>query len=435
MSNALAVASVSAVLTDLLRNGIVDADLPGTVGDVVVSTVPPDRVPAPNGGEETRLNLFLYLLTPNAAWRNIGMPARNSRGDRVGDPPLALDLHYLLTAYGAQDYYAEILLGYAMQLLHERPVLGRDDVRTALTSSLTGAGTGLPPNLTNLANSGLADQVELIKLTPESLSTEEISRLWAAFQTSYRPTAAYCASVVLIETGKPTTAPLPVRTFTAKARPFELPAIESVALSPAPGPIHADSTIVISGRNLRGDETSLRIGGSVVPLATDQVTPTAVTLDLSTLSGLRSGVLTVRVVQRELLGPEGSQTPHAGFESNVVPFVLQPALTVGTVTMGAGSQAGLRTGTVSLTVAPDIYPGQRVTVLLNQLLPLPIADDAVARSYAVPVPPFATQTATFDVDLTDIEVGTYLIRIEVDGAQSVLSPDAGRWTDPQAVIA
>jgi hypothetical protein len=435
VSNALAIASVSAVLTDLLRNGIIDADLPGHVGDVVVSTMPPDRVPAPSGAEETRLNLFLYQLTPNAAWRNIGMPARNSRGERVGDPPLALDLHYLLTAYGAQDYFAEILLGYAMQLLHETPVLGRDDVRTALTSSLTGTGTGLPPNLTNLANSGLADQVELIKLTPESLTTEEISRLWAAFQTSYRPTAAYCASVVLIETGKPTTAPLPVKAFTVKARTLQLPLIESIAASTGPGrPIHADSTIVISGRNLQGDETRLRIGGAWITPPATQVTPTAITLDLGTLSGLRAGVLTVRVVHRELLGPS-PQKPHVGFESNVMPFVLQPALTVGAVAMGAGSHAGLRSGTVTLTVAPDVYPGQRLTILLNELLPLPIPDDAVARSYAIPVPPVSAQTPTVVVGLTDIEVGTYLVRIEVDGAQSPLSPDTGRWSSPTVVIA
>ena len=35
------------------------------------------------------------------------------------------------TAYGVDDFQAEILLGYAMHLLHERPVLDRAAIRRA----------------------------------------------------------------------------------------------------------------------------------------------------------------------------------------------------------------------------------------------------------------------------------------------------------------
>ena len=50
---------------------------------------------------------------------------------------------------------------------------------------------------------GLADQLEQIKITPEYLSTEEMSKLWTAVQSHYRPTAAYMATVVLIESTLP----------------------------------------------------------------------------------------------------------------------------------------------------------------------------------------------------------------------------------------
>ena len=46
MSTALAIASVTAVLKDLLNNGVIDHDLAAHVGEVVVSALPPDRIDA-----------------------------------------------------------------------------------------------------------------------------------------------------------------------------------------------------------------------------------------------------------------------------------------------------------------------------------------------------------------------------------------------------
>ena len=89
-----------------------------------------------------------------------------------------------------------------MQLLHESPVLLRSAIATALNPSPP-VGTTLPPALRALADCGLADQVEQIKITPEYLSTEEMSKLWTAVQSHYRPTAAYLATVVLIESTRP----------------------------------------------------------------------------------------------------------------------------------------------------------------------------------------------------------------------------------------
>ena len=43
-----------------------------------------------------------------------------------------------------------------------------------------------------------------MKLTPQALSTEDINRLWTAFQAHYRATASYLASVVLIRRQRPT---------------------------------------------------------------------------------------------------------------------------------------------------------------------------------------------------------------------------------------
>ena len=46
----------------------------------------------------------------------------------------------MFSAYGPNELDAEILLGWAMQILHEQPVLTRDIVQSSLTAAQGGAG-------------------------------------------------------------------------------------------------------------------------------------------------------------------------------------------------------------------------------------------------------------------------------------------------------
>lgn len=130
MSTALAIAGVTAVLRDLLNDGLINHNISGLLGSsVTVSVQAPDRVVTGSTPEASQLNLFMYMVTPNLGWRNEGLPGRDGSGrTRLTNPPLALDLHYLLSAYSGADLHAEILLGYAMQLLHETPVLTREAI-------------------------------------------------------------------------------------------------------------------------------------------------------------------------------------------------------------------------------------------------------------------------------------------------------------------
>ena len=155
MSSALAIAGVTATLRDLLNDGLINHNISGVLGSTVsISVVPPDRVVAANGTEASQINLFLHRVTPNTGWRNEGLPSRDGSGrQRLANAPLALNLHYLLSAYSNGDLHAEILLGYAMQLLHETPVLTRQAIQMALSPS-PDVGTALPPALRALADSG-----------------------------------------------------------------------------------------------------------------------------------------------------------------------------------------------------------------------------------------------------------------------------------------
>ena len=204
MSTALAIASVTAVLKSLLENRLMELGAPASVGDVTVTALPPDRITT-GTDERSQLNLFLYRVSPNTRWRRSetnGSGNGHSGKAQVGDGeqpalapmPLALDLHYLLTAYGEQDLHAEILLGYGMQLLHEVQVLTREQVAGAL-ERVNGGRSG------TRGAEGLTGQMEQICVAPEFSSTEEISRLWSALQARYRPSAAYKVSTVLIDSG------------------------------------------------------------------------------------------------------------------------------------------------------------------------------------------------------------------------------------------
>ncbi len=139
MSSALAIASVTAVLKHLLGNVLVQQPTLTGMGDVTVSALPPDRALADGTEERNQLNLYLYRLTPNSGWRHGS--TLSSAGERRENLPLALDLHYLLTAYGERDLQAEILPGYAIQFFYETPLLSRETIRATLSSPGTGNGS------------------------------------------------------------------------------------------------------------------------------------------------------------------------------------------------------------------------------------------------------------------------------------------------------
>jgi hypothetical protein len=445
MSTALAIASVTAVLKDLLNNGLIDHNVSAMVNQtVLVSSLPPDRVATDAANEKSQLNLFLYQVTPNAGWRNVGQPSRNGRGDRLTNPPLALDLHYLLTAYGEQELHTEILLGYGMQLLHETPVLTRDAIRRSLVPADILDPGDLPASLKGLYASGLAEQVEQIKICPMSISTEEISRLWSAFQAKYRPTAAYQATVVLIESrsGRARSG-LPVRERNVYAIPFAQPLIEEVLsqendLAPivSDKPILAGHNLILAGHGLRGDDTRVNVGGIEVTPASNDITPARVKFQLP--AALLAGVQGVQVVQYRLMGTP--EKPHTGVASNVAAFVLRPRITSVTAFTQPGSGPNLLSGTINLQVTPAVGREQRVLLLLNEFDP-PDDRPPFAYSFAAPSPyqliqPPQTPPPTdgdFGVPIRDVQTGTYLVRVQVDGAESPLKTDAGGKYDAPKV--
>ena len=120
MSNALAIAATTAALRSLLTRGL-------GISDVTIR--PPDTA---RKGSSNQVNLFLYQTSIDAAWRNQDMPRQVKPGE-TGQPPLPLCLYYLVTAFGEGDdeVKTQQLLGQAMSILHDHPLLGADEIKHA----------------------------------------------------------------------------------------------------------------------------------------------------------------------------------------------------------------------------------------------------------------------------------------------------------------
>jgi Pvc16 N-terminal domain len=438
VSTALAIASVTAVLRDLLNNGLIDHDVSNVLeSDVTVTSLPPDRIDITPSAQVSQLNVFLYHVSPNVAWRNARLPSRDSDGNRISNPPLALDLHYLITAYGVQELDSEILLGYAMQLLHETPILTRAAIRRSLAPpSIVGTGTDIPARLRELATSELAEQFEQIRIVPVQLNTEEMSKLWAAFGTKYRPTAAYQASVVLIESRQSARGALPVLSRGIYVRPFRQPFITRVLSRTGPTapilpdqPILFDHDVVLEGTDLRGEpnQTFVMMSGTEVAPAEDNITSERIITAIP--STLFAGIHAVQVVHRQPMG--FMSLPHVGPESNLAVFVLRP--TISNITVPDAD-------TIRFDVTPPVAPAQRVTLLMNGLTGSPApaySFDLPSRFVLSSLPPGPPPPpiTTLEFDIAGVAAGDYLLRVQVDGAESPLrlGPD-NRYAEPHAVI-
>lgn len=440
MSSPLAIASVTYVLKDLLNNGIIDGDITAGVGKVEISALPPDRIETGGAAESTRLNLFMYMATPNPGWRNQNYPAFNSRGDRIDNPYLALDLHYLLIAYGRHDLHLEVLLGYGMQILNEHPILRSQDILRSLGNNANvSPGTppvDLPPFLRSLSASGLAEQPESIKITPETLNTEEISRLWTAFGAKYRPFAAYMATVVLIENRKPLRpTPLPVREPMLYVQPLQQPHIERiqpVASEESPQKILSGEQLAIIGRNLLGEITFVNIGSERVEHEKFvSATPSQITLTVP--GALLAGIHGAQVIHEIMMGKPPQ--PHKGFSSNVEAFVLSPKV------VAVSAEGTPSAVSISIELKPAVGESQQVVLLLNHIsetghrtyrfteweMEPENEEDAIAEdgdessSGNEEGTNEIVNTSLLKFSVTDVPSGKYLVRVQVDGAESPVS--------------
>jgi hypothetical protein len=284
-------------------------------------------------------------------------------------------------------------------MLHLNPVLVRSQIRTALNS--------VPP-ATNplsavLSSSGLAEQIETIKITPATLGREEIAWIWTALKADYRPTFAFQASVVLIRPELPTSIGLPVLTRNVTAQPsISTGFAQLMAIKLAPGQNSAaqGDSVTVTGTGLGTVTTvslfSVRLGIQFPDFAPTTVLDTAVTFTVPTdANKLPAGVY--------ILALNYTDTSGATVSTNSLSIGLAAKI----VTISATK---LVSGTsVAVTCNPNIQALQSVSLALG--------------SAAVPADKFVAPTQSLSFHFPTLPPKKYLARLQVDGVDSPVSID------------
>ncbi len=342
MSDFRAISGVSSTLQALLRDrmelpaGVTLNDLQITISTPLGET-PPGTPPAP---EAPRVNLFLYQVSESPFLSNQDLPGRG-HPSAYGNPPLSLNLHYLLTAYGSHsagngafldESQAQLLLGSAMRVLHDFPLVS-DSLQTVRE-----------PVGRAILHPALVGAYERLKICLDPISMEDLTKIWTALTIPYRLSAAYSVSVAQIESRRarrypqlvgerPTAGPM------ITVIPLQTPAIQSLSVRRPGDPPDSErsapyarlgDTLILHGLNLSGGATTVSVGELELPVTPvsgqriELTTPddthlfAGVAMPIPAEKRLQPGVYNVDVK----VSPVG--LPQAGVRSNRAVFVLTP---------------------------------------------------------------------------------------------------------------
>jgi len=403
MSNYLAIATVTATLQRLLQASL-QADVPG----VRVTTVRPDA--SGNGTPEIGVNLYLYQASPNPAWRNTDLHTRRPKGDLIKHTQAGLNLYYLMTFYGNEtELEPQRLLGSAVRTLIDQPILTQDMIEETIRH----------PAFSYLADSTLGSQVERVALVPSPMTTEDLSKIWSVFfQTPYTLSFGYQGSTVLLEGAKPSRRPLPLRGCQFYTTPTQA-VIEQV--TPDGGsqqPVTLSSALTIRGRQLRSEVVQIRIGDARV--TPQEVGETQIRLSLAALPAAEVADLRAGVQSLQVLHPVPRRTsldPERAIGSNVMAIVLCSTITEIALVEPHPTEDDEYDGRIQVRANLVIGKEQRVFLLLNQLT----SQNPAAYIFKADSRAEDGHLVTFAIH--DVRPGTYLVRIQVDRAESPLTVD------------
>ncbi len=426
MSNELAISAVTLALRNFLYDGVTfntlplfDSDpkvvFPIPIGKTLDIAMLPLHKVRDKFPDTNVVNLSLFRVDFNAAWRNQPLP---SQGESA-PPPLALNLDYLITAYGEDDHedVAHFLLGQAMRVMHDHAVIPRARLSSAL------------------ALAHVQDQIENIRITPHSLSVDELSKIWTVAQTQHRLSAAYLVTVVLIDSRSPVRSALPVLTRGKDDRGIDAlasapPSLDSVMIATGFNAAVIGDDLLVNGERLDANGVVARVRHPLMPRPVDlpvtfvntsqlKVTiPTAPPFDppeTGTAAAWPAGMYSLSLVVTRPNGP--------GWTTNDVPFALAPSITI-------SSSPPPAAGTFDVTViaTPQVRDGQQALAIWDgtQIVPqTPVTTPANDAN--------ATTAVTFTVTAA---TGIHRVRLRVDGIDSIIMKRTGgvlAFDDAQSV--
>src|SRR5262245_17386236 len=340
-----------------------------------------------------RVNIFLYQVLESACLKNQDLPGASGAGE-YGAPPLSLDLHYLITAYGESEDGDQIeahqILGDAMRTLHDHPFL----VGSVLDASLQGA-------------------FERVKITMMPLTVEDLTKIWVSLATPYRISVGYQVTVVQIQSRLERTYPGRVAESPGGGprlvvMPMRLPRINEV-MARRPGdpadrertPAYAriGDTLILKGTGLSTPGLRVLLGTADATASVTSRGDAGLEITIAEDVALQQGGLGVAVVRGVMLGDP--PVPHRGFSSNLGAFVLTPRIAALTPNLAVNPR------TLTITGTRLFQENRECLTLVGEVV-------IRAESY------INSATDTIQVNLpASLGAGTYAVRVRVNGAESL----------------
>jgi hypothetical protein len=252
--------------------------------------------------------------------------------------------------------------------------------------------------------------VERVRFTLQPFSLEEVAKLWTGFQTQYRLSVAYEAAVVLIESTRTVTTPLPVLMrgpgdsgVISQANlvpPF--PTLEQMTIPNQQPTALLGDTLTFTGHNLNGDQVTFNFSSPRL------MAP----IPVPALAGATASQVTVQIPSDPVNWPAGVYTVAAVVSakgqpdrtSNEMPLALSPQITSTLPMRVKRTKSG--SANLNITCSPEVRPEQRVALLLGDQ-EIPAADRAA-------------QTRQLSFVVQAAVPGSYFIRLRVDGVDSQL---------------
>jgi hypothetical protein len=148
---------------------------------VKIEPDPPNEV----ARDRQSVSLWLYRVSRNADVLN--EPRVRISDDELERPPIPVDLHYLLTPRCTVTETVHRYLGRILQTVNDTPIL-----RGAALSAPLDAG-------------------DVVHLTLEPVSIEDLTRLWTSLGDPYQVGLCYCAQLVRVPSAHEPLATAPVK--------------------------------------------------------------------------------------------------------------------------------------------------------------------------------------------------------------------------------
>jgi hypothetical protein len=183
-------ASVSATLVARLTEGFSDLGPPAPVAAL-------DDLRRTPADDPPQVTLFLYDIVEEPTLRNRGKTVEEVAGRlRERKQPLALCLHYMMTAWAGDRVTEQRLLGRVLRVLYDDAVLDGPELVGVL------AGTD-----------------SQLKVSLSTMKLDDRSRIWWAISQPYRLSVNYEVRVVDIDaTNETSAAPVRTRDFVTGVR-------------------------------------------------------------------------------------------------------------------------------------------------------------------------------------------------------------------------